>query len=104
MTDSNLTEKQVVVLRRAPFDGFRPGSNMWPDVAYTRPQLRTEADVLFDGEEVDPLVRRGLLVAIPLDVPRLMDRKHPDGFEIEITHRYHVTERGTAALTAQSDL
>jgi len=86
----DLTAQQLALLRSAPFDGFRPGSNIWSDcyVADGKP----EHDHICDGEEIDALVRHGLLIVEELEEPRPMGEEHPDGFVPDITHRYSLSE------------
>lgn len=94
----SLTKPQIAALKLAPFHGFRPGSNLWSEVAYTA--NGKPGQVLFDGEEIEPLVRAGLLAAEPLDDEIELDGQHSEIGKVSATHVYRITEAGALALKA----
>lgn len=90
-----LTEAQRRALDAAPYVGFPAGSNMWPFVCLLE---GTSSEV--DGEEIDQLLRDGLLAAVPLAAPILTDCSPnlditPD---CECSHDIVLTPAGRAAL------
>lgn len=93
-----LTAKQLVILRMAPFDGLCPGSNYWHEVCYTKDA--NPAEVAFDGEEVEPLIRIGFLLAEPIGKIEYIPGEHSELGKVEITHTYRRTDAGNAALAA----
>lgn len=92
---AKLTEAQRRALAYAPYVGFPAGSNMWPLCA-----LSTGGADEVPGEDVDQMLRLGLLEARPLDEPVLTDRSpNPDvAPDCECTHNIAITDAGRAAL------
>ncbi|CAN7301005.1 hypothetical protein LJR231_001531 [Phyllobacterium sp. LjRoot231] len=91
---TELTAEQIACLKEAPFTGFAAGSNMWPLV-----HLAPSNNHVCDGEDCDLLLRRGLLMAVPLAVTVPSDRG--DGRDIpdvDLTHQIHLTALGKAEL------
>ncbi|WP_157879051.1 hypothetical protein [Pararhodospirillum photometricum] len=89
----SLTDDERRILEGAPFPGLRPGDNLWPEIEIV--DARTGAYV-GDGAVVDLLIRRQLLVGKKMWAPKV-DR-HPEGFRIDFSYLYDVTDAGRAAL------
>lgn len=89
-----LSEGQRFVLGLKPFLGFAPGSNVWPLTHL----VLNGMDV--DGEEIDDLLRRGLLSAEPLE-KEVQGQRSPDtdiAPHLDFDHRISASESGRQAL------
>lgn len=93
-----LTKAQRALLGDGPFVGPRPGSNFWPLLEIP---VGDAADPV-DGEEVEGLLREGLLSAAEEDGLTVLRREdsHIAECDVECTHVYRVTDAGRAALEA----
>lgn len=91
-----LTATQLRALRAAPFWGLRPGDNMWPESEYQD----LEGEHMFDGTEVDGLVRLGLLTFEEQETGYPTE-EHREVGEVEFRWRYSLTPAGAAALSQQ---
>ena len=90
---SDLTDTQIACLKAAPFKGFAGGSNIWPLT-----ELEINDVHICDGEDIEFLLRRGLLVAVPLAESFVSEKGAGDIPDIEITHRLHLSDIGSAEL------
>lgn len=90
----SLTTHEIRCLAYTPFNGLRPGDNLWPDVALVS---RTGRRIV-DGSVVSDLILRGYLAAEEL--PAGKTERHDEGFEVEYRWRYRLTEEGRAALAS----
>lgn len=87
------------LLRRAPFYGFKLGSNCWPLVEMAEDVGGEKVGV--EGEDIMEAIRLGYLRDEQLVEP-VATLRHPteEGLEADIDHRYHVTRAGLEALVA----
>ena len=92
-----LTKAQFEALKLAPYYGFQDGSNMWPMVAIYRDAEKSEEST--SGEDIDSMLRLGLLKAVRLKESVITDRDpaHELG-DCECTHEIVLTEAGKRAL------
>lgn len=87
----------MVLLRRAPFYGFRPGSNFWPMVEMAEDIGGEPLGV--QGEDVMEAISLGYLRAEPLKEPILvLKHKTEAGLEADVDHRYFITRAGIDAM------
>lgn len=87
-----MTNDEIRCLAHAPFNGLRPGDNLWPDVEL----VDASGKAVADGAMVNDLIRRGYIVAF--ERPTGRRETHDEGFEVEYRWRYRLTPKGETAL------
>ncbi len=89
-----LTEAQRAILRCGSFSGPRPGSNMWAWCEFDTPTCQV------DGEEVDELIRLGLVTGAQSELPMELVPTFDDIAEcvVDVDFDYTITPAGRARL------